>query len=451
MRSLIPKSLKTLADACDRPVYVVGGAVRDFLCGFFPKKHVDWDICSPASEDVVLEAAKQACLTVRSVFKHTGAVKLLDGEGNEFEFTRFRSDKYVRGEHVPSEIIFTEDIEIDARRRDFTCNAVYYDVKAEKFVDPLGGMEDIKRKILRTVAPADKVFGEDGLRLMRLCRFAAQLGFVPDGDCLNGAKNNCSLIGDIVPERIFHELELILRAEKAHGVADGVYRGLTLLRDSGVLQKILPELALGDGLYQRKDFHDHDVLEHSIRAAAYAPSEVRLAALLHDVGKPFCFYRDGNYHAHDVEGARIANEILARLKAPKKLASEVCSLVLYHMRDLNCAMRESKVRTFIAEHFSLLEKLFLVKQADYSACKDDLSSAPTVVRWQGILEQMKREGAPRTISELKIKGDDLVRLCVPPHRVGDILRELLYLAALDGRENTPERLAKHALRILENG
>ncbi len=449
MRAFLPENLIKLAKNCPFPLYVVGGSVRDFLCGFPVTEKSDFDICSPAPEEEVLSRAKTLGFTLRAQFRHTGTLKLSDERGIEYEFTRFRSDKYVRGLHAPSEITFTDDILTDARRRDFTANAVYYEIASGTFCDPLNGMHDIQTKTLRTVAPAKKVFGEDGLRLLRLCRFAAQLGFTPDKDCISGAKTHAALICDIAPERVFHELRLLLSAERAHGVRDGVYRGLSLLRETGILPHILPELALGDGLAQRKDFHNYDVLEHSFRCACYATEEIRLAALLHDVGKPFCILRDGNSYAHPLEGARIVTEILTRLKAPKKLTEETAALVQLHMADLDCKMRESKVRRLIVERYPLLKKLLDLKQADFSACKDDFSTAPTVVRWKAILEGMEKEGAPRTMTELNVKGDDLLRLGFPPKYVGKILHELLIFAALDGKRNTRERLLSYAVRVQE--
>ncbi len=445
MKSYLPPELIALAQACGRPLYLVGGSVRDFLCGYFPDANTDYDLASPMSEEEFLSAAKSLGFTVKSVYRNTGTVKLSFPGGADYEFTRFRSDKYVRGMHSPAEIVFTEDIATDARRRDFCANAVYYDPKAGEFSDPLGGIADIRKKILRTVAPASKVFGEDGLRLMRLARIAAQTGFVPDGECLAGAKEHAALIRDIVPERVFTELMLLLSSDEKHGDKTAPYRGLCILRDTGVLKEILPELALGEGMAQRPAFHDHDVLEHSLRCAMYAPREVRLAALLHDVGKPFCLLRDGNYHAHGEEGERIAREILTRFKAPKKLTEETCALVRLHMRDYNLEMREGKLRREFVENAPLLPKLFLIKQADYSACKDDLSEAPVLAKWRDILQKMHAEGVPFSLSALAVKGDDLLHAGVPPQKVGETLKELLLFCAQNGALNTRETLLKHAL------
>ncbi|MDE6273600.1 MAG: HD domain-containing protein [Clostridiales bacterium] len=423
--------------------------MRDCLLGYPLSLASDWDISSPAPEVEVVSAAKQCGMEVVSVFKNTGTVKLKDEAGAKYEFTRFRSDKYVRGVHTPTEITFTDDIEVDARRRDFCANAVYYDIRADKFVDPLGGIADIENKILRTVAPARKVFGEDGLRLMRLARFAAELGFSPDDECTAGAKEHCALIRDIAPERVYAELNAILLSDLKHGIKDALYHGLKVLEKTGVLKEILPELALGKGMEQPKAFHDHDVLEHSLRCVRYAPPEIRFAALLHDVGKPFCMVRDGNYHAHPEEGARIAAEILTRLKAPKKLIDETCRLVALHMRDYNYLMRETKVRREIVENYPLLDKLFALKQADFSACKDDLTPAPVVTKWQNIYTEMRKEGAPFTLRQLAVSGDDLLALGVPPYEVGTTLNELLLYCALDGTRNNRDALLKRLKKQLE--
>ena len=193
MKHLIPENLIRLAENCPFPLYVVGGSVRDFLAGFPKRENPDWDICAAGKEEDFIAAAEKCGLTVKSVYRNTGTVKLKDNAGAEYEFTRFRSDKYVRGEHTPSKITFTNDMKTDARRRDFCANAIYYDIKADKICDPLGGCKDIENKTLRTVMPARKVFGEDGLRLMRLARQSAELGFSPDEEALSGAREHRAL------------------------------------------------------------------------------------------------------------------------------------------------------------------------------------------------------------------------------------------------------------------
>lgn len=444
MREFLPKHLIHLANACPKPLYVVGGSVRDFLAGLNSSAQ-DLDICSPMPFETFQSVALACGFSICSVFKNTGTVKLRDREGNDYEYTCFRSDKYVRGTHVPVEIFFTDDILLDARRRDFTCNAVYYDIAADKFCDPLDGRTAIAQKRMTTVDNADKVFGEDGLRLLRLARQAAQLGFAPDENTLSGARKNADLILDISPERIFTELTALLFADQKYGNTDGAYRGLHILRETGVLARILPELALGDGMAQRADFHVYDVLEHSFRAVRYAPAEVRFAALLHDVGKPFCMLRDGNFYAHHTEGERIAKEILIRLKAPNRLIASVCELIKWHMYDYDCKTSESKLRRFLVAHYPLLPDLMRLKQADFSACTDDLSIAPTCRKWTELLTKMQQEGVPLSLKQLAVNGKDILELGIPKPHVAAVLNALLAHCALQPQANEKKRLCKLAL------
>lgn len=441
MKDLISPKLRRLAELCPYPLYVVGGKARDYLAGF--PDGTDTDLCAPAPLDDFLPRAECAGYRAESVYRNTGTVKLR-AEGEEIEFASFRSDEYVRGEHSPARTFFTDDIALDARRRDFKCNAVYYDIVRGEWVDPLGGIEDIRARRITTVAPAEKVFSEDGLRLMRLARIAAQTGFKPSADCLSGAKANCALIRDVHAERVRTELDLILHADRKYGRSRAQYEGLKILEETGVLAVVLPELVAGKGVKQREDFHKYDVLEHSLRAAAYADEEVRLAALLHDIGKPYCMKTVHSFIGHETEGARMAEEVCERLKVPKQLAEETVRLIALHMYDLRGDARENKVRKFILANYDLFDKLLALKQADFSACKDDFSRAPSVVKLQSIERKMREEGVPFTLKELDLRGDVLLADGFPPESVGTVLARLLADCAIGAVPNEREKLREYA-------
>ncbi len=449
MREILPKKLSALAEKCARPLYVVGGSVRDYLAGLTASRR-DLDLCSPMSADEFLAAAQACGFIPAAVYRNTGTVKLKDAEGEDYEYTCFRSDRYVRGAHVPVETFFTDDIFLDAKRRDFKCNAVYYDIKEDRFVDPLGGISDIKARRLSTVDKAEKVFGEDGLRLMRLARQAGQLGFSPSEECTEGARANAALIEDISSERIWTELCAILSADEKYGNARGHYEGLKVLEETEVLFRIFPELAPGKGMAQRNDFHKYDVLEHTLRAVLYAEENVRLAALLHDVGKPLCMLRDGNVHEHPIEGARLAEEILTRLKAPKHTIERVRELVFFHMYDFDGKVRKNKLRRFLVLHADLVEDLIRLKQADYSGCMDDLSPCPTGKRWREELATMKAEGVPMKVKELAVSGKEIASVeGMREKYIGLVLKELLLHCVLSPRDNTKERLLSLAPSALK--
>ncbi len=448
MKLFVSEKLKALAYACPFPLYAVGGSVRDCLAGL-SSPQADTDICAPADAESFCASAVKCGAEVTAVYRNTGTVKLKFGN-EEYEFASFRSDEYVRGVHTPVRTFFTDDIVLDARRRDFKCNAVYYHIKEERFVDPLGGIGDIENKRLSTVADADKVFGEDGLRLMRLARQGAQLGFKPTSECLSGATSNCKLIADVSAERIRAELDAILHADLRYGIKGAQYEGLKLLDETGVLEIILPELTSGRGMKQNEQFHRYDVLEHSLRAVLYADESVRLAALLHDIGKPYCMRTNGNYHGHENESARIAEEVCARLKVSKKLTAETVRICALHMYDLRGDARENKVRKLIVRNTDIFEKLLLIKQADYSACRDDLSQAPCVTRWKAIYSKMKADGAPLSLKQLKIRGDELIAAGISPVEIGKTLYALLEDCVIRPELNSKEILLKRALKIQEN-
>lgn len=443
MQLNVPEKLMRLARRAPFPLYVVGGAVRDALAGLPCSQ--DWDLCAPADADVFSALAEECGLHVAGTYKNTGTVNLTDGE-RKMEFTRFRKDVYRGGEHAPAQVSFTDSIEEDAWRRDFRCNAVYYDIARGEIADPLGGAADIAARVLETTRDADEVFSEDGLRLMRLARQAAQLGFTPSLACIFGAKFNAARIARITPERIYAELLLLLHADEKYGRQYAHYEGLKVLDSTQVLDYILPELAAGRGMAQRADFHAHDVLEHSLRACKYADARVRLSALLHDVGKPIVFAQTGKFHGHDVAGEPAVREILTRLKAPAKTRELAARLTRLHMYDLDGGARENKIRTFLVENYDVKEELYLLKQADYSGCKDDLSVCPTIVKWRAIEKKMNEEGVPFTLRALAIRGD-LPE--VEPRLRGAVLKKLLRWCAIDGRRNEESALRREAARLAE--
>lgn len=537
MRDFLPEPLILLArelkKQTGKPLYLVGGCVRDFLAGF-PLASSDFDLCAPVPAETFKKIATACGFRADATYARTGTVKIskitakntdgamedrenklrpssvtcgdtnspclplsgstaknsprggrldlaencapggrLDLAENcarggsldkvEAEYAAFRSDKYIRGEHTPAETFFTEDISLDARRRDFACNAIYYDISADSFVDPLGGIDDVNAKRLRTADAPDKVFGEDGLRLLRLARFAGTTGFTPTAETIASAKKNAELIADIAPERVFAELKLILSADEKYGNERGVYEALKILDETRVLDGIFPELTAGRNLKQRADFHDHDVLEHSLRAAAYsvragalaggedvpAPFEVRLAALLHDIGKPAAYFRDGKFSDHPNMGAEICRAALTRLKAPVKTIAFIEDLTRWHMYDYDLKTKENKLRKFIVSHYDIFAALLLVKQADYSACKDNLSPAPCVIRLKNLEAKMRAENVPFSLKELAVRGNEIAPLLPSPRYVGATLNELLLHCAMIPSDNVKERLLRLAAALAE--
>ncbi|MBO7149278.1 MAG: HD domain-containing protein [Clostridia bacterium] len=443
MIEVLPKNLINLAGKFDKPLYLVGGAVRNYLID--NSLSIDLDLSAPIPIDQFISVVENSGFKVSATYKRTGTVLFVD-EKYHYEYTAFRREKYVGGRHTPEHIEFTEDILEDALRRDFKCNAVYYDIKSQKFIDVLGGIEDIKNKTLDTVREPDKVFSSDGLRLMRLARFIGELDFKPTEKVLEAVEKYSHNILDISPERIYAELNMILSSDKKYHFSDpiGHYNGLKILSKTRVLDNIIPELTAGRNMEQRKDFHKYDVLEHSLRTVLYSEPRVRLGALLHDVGKPFCLLRDGCYHKHGDEGVAIAEKVLKRLKADNEAIEKVKFLVKAHMLDLDLCMRESKIRKFIVINYPNIEDLLSLKQADYMASMDSQDISPTIIKWRKIIENMKSEGVPFSYKELAITAVDLMEIGYKGKAIGKTLEELFDYCVLNPEQNQKQILVNKA-------
>ncbi len=447
MKLPISKKIKELAKALSpEKIYFVGGFVRNFLID--GSANTDFDMAAAISIDKVKEKAEQCGFKICGVYPRTQTLVFSDG-CDKYEYTAFREENYAEGGgHTPFVVKFISDIEADAKRRDFKCNAVYYDVLEEKTVDPLGGEKDIKNRVINTVKDPEKVFSHDGLRLMRLARFCGELGFSPTEEVKESARLYAKNIKDISAERIYSELKLILRSDGKYGFSpkDGHYYGLKILEETGVLDYIIPELTLGRGMKQRQDFHDYDVLEHSLRCVLYAPEKIRLAALLHDVGKPFAMKKEGRYKNHAEYGSEIVKNVLLRLKAEKKVIKQTVFLTKFHMLDMKGDMRENKLKIFIAENFKDIYDLLALKQADYSACKDDLSVCSTVRKWLDVIENMKKNGVPFSLKELRISAKTLMANGIFGEEVGKTLEKLQKKCILEPKLNEEHKLLKIALQ-----
>ncbi len=433
--------LINLASKLSKPLYAVGGCVRNFLIN--GTLSGDVDLAGDIDLDQLTTAINEVGFKVLAEYNRTGTLVFGDDYQKRYEFTTLRKEEYLQGGgHTPYLVERTHSLLEDALRRDFKCNAVYYDLKTGSIVDVLGGVDDIKNRRLDTVTTPKEVFSHDGLRLMRLARFCAELNFKPTPQVLEGARLYADNIKDISVERIYAELTQMLCSDTKYPFSDqkGHYTALKILDDTRVLDRIIPELTLGRGMKQRSDFHDHDVLEHSLRCVLYAPSQIRLAALLHDVAKPFCMIRDGRYHFHAVEGENLARQVLKRLKAPERVIGLVTRLVKNHMLDMKLDVREIKIRRFIVENADLYDELLMVKQADYSACKDDLAECPTVTRWKQVYKSMLESKTPFSVKQLKISAEDLIQAGYKGEQIGKQLSKLLELCVENPQANDRDRL-----------
>lgn len=427
-------------------LYVVGGAVRNALLSL---PFSDVDVAAAVSAERAGEIARKAGFTVLPSSLRLGTLIFIK-QAMRLEFTSFRKDSYPigKGIHEPLCVEFVSDIETDAKRRDFKINAIYYDICEGKIVDPLSGCTDLQKRTISTVDRAEKVFSEDGLRLMRLARFAAQLDFSVDEQTLLAAREFSYGISDIARERILEELNKIALADTAYSISspNAHYDGLRILNEINVTERILPELFEGVGMKQNPLYHRFDVFEHMMQTFLYSAQNVRYAALLHDIAKPLCMRRDSNVHAHAEEGAEMTQKIMRRMGFPTKTISETVWLVRWHMNDLEGNMRESKLKWFVAQNAGYIDKLILLKHADASGSAGERVLSESGLRLKNMMDALIEEGAPLSKKDLKVNGYDAVEKNIPEKMRSVLFSEIWKQAVL----NPSMRTREAQLKFMEN-
>ena len=426
-------------------LFVVGGHVRNVLLGL---RISDTDITSALTPDEMTVLCERAGFKVVPKGVDFGMVEVHIGE-RSYEHTTFRSDSYGEGgAHRPDSVSFSKTPEEDAFRRDFTVNALYAGVLSGEVIDPTDGVADIEKRLIRTTtADPEVILRDDGLRIMRLCRFAAELGFDIEGKTFAAARKCAPLLADISAERVRDELYKILLADAKYGLPpeESVLRGLHLLDETGALDVILPELSKCRGVAQSPKFHKFPVLEHIFQTVSMAEPELalRLGCLLHDAAKPVVLELNGNMHGHDVLGEGIAKDILARLKCENAVRDEAVWLVRRHMYDLNGNAKEPTLKKrFVEWGPKRVEQLAKIREADFRGSVGQRIAVKSADRWRRVLVEMEERNTPFSETELACTGRDIMEwLSLPPGpKVGEIKKALLVHCAVRPQDNTKEKL-----------
>lgn len=408
--------------------YVVGGAVRDMLLG---KQPHDYDITTPFLPEQVMLCFDHVILTGE---KH-GTITVITDFGN-VEVTTMRKDGDYKDNRHPESVKFTGDIIQDLSRRDFTINAMAYD---GKLIDPFNGVGALKNGKLIAVNNPDERFQEDALRMMRAIRFASQLCFTIDPETFNAIKKNKGLIVNVSAERIRDELCKIL-------VSDCPSMGIKLLHMSGLLEIILPEINNMVGFDQHNPYHNRNLYEHTLLVVDNVSNDltVRLAALLHDVGKPGTFSLDedevGHFYKHHMVGANMAKDILRRFRFDTKTIDTVCLLVKEHM-----SREVSNVKRFINRvGVENLDRLFELQIADVRACAPPYDISDILLKTQEETKRILTEKQPLTVKDLKVNGYDLIAMGMKPGKeMGVVLNNLLDLVLEKPELNNNEYLLRY--------
>jgi poly(A) polymerase/tRNA nucleotidyltransferase (CCA-adding enzyme) len=448
----IPKEVKNIIEQLKKAgfeAYIVGGCVRDFLLGIEPK---DWDITTSAKPEKIQKIFPNSfyennflTVTVRTESKNQRLA--------EIEITTYRSEAEYSDKRHPDQVKYAEKLEDDLSRRDFTVNAMALDLK-KNITDLFGGQKDLKDKLIRTVGNPEERFGEDSLRMLRAVRFATVLNFKIEKNTAEAIRKNSIWLEVISKERIRDELVKIINADPSTG--SGPAEGIELLRELGLLKYILPELLDNYGVAQNKH-HIYDCYWHAVKALEFTAKkkfsfEVRLAALLHDIAKPKVKAGNGenaSFYNHEIVGARMAFQILNRLKFSKKEVEKITKLVRFHLFYYNVdEVKEASVRRLVKNVGpENMEELLQVRQADRIGSGVPKAEPYKLRHLKYLIEKVSKD--PISAKMLKINGNDLMQFLQekPGPKIGQILDILLGYVLDEPKNNTKEFLQAQAKKL----
>lgn len=433
--------------------FLVGGCVRDLLRGVAP---ADWDIATAAKPEEVLELFPDGVyenrfgtVIVPLTQLPAAYVQPPTDELKKIEVTTLRVEERYTDMRHPDQIRFAATIEEDLARRDFTINAIALRVSDGAIIDPFGGQKDLGARTIRAVGSAGERFREDALRLMRAVRFATQLAFEIESDTRAAIAASADLINMIAAERIRDELVKII-------LTDHPERGMFMLQETGLLKHILPELEEGVGVTQNKH-HVYTVFEHNVYSLMYAAQygyslAVRLASLLHDVGKVRTKRGEGpdaTFYNHDIVGARMAARIMDRLRFPKALSEKVVTLVRYHLFFYDVGVvTESSVRRLLRKVGpENISELIQVRIAERKGSGVPKARPYRLRHLEFMIERVQRD--PIAVTMLAVDGADVMEITgmKPGPRIGWILHALLEEVLDDPGLNTKEYLKERVATL----
>ncbi|MBQ6662471.1 MAG: HD domain-containing protein [Firmicutes bacterium] len=429
----IPAAVATILEGLEAAgfqAYIVGGCVRDALLGMEPH---DFDVTTDAAPQQV-EQVFRAFTVLETGLKH-GTVTVLSPEGEDgarvpVEVTTFRTEgSYSDGRH-PDAVSFTKRIGEDLARRDFTMNAIAYS-PVRGFADPFDGRADVKAGLIRAVGEAAARFREDGLRILRAIRFAAVLpGFRIEEETARAAKETRALLSRISAERVAQELAKLLCGSQVVPV---------LAAFPEILFQVIPELRPAFGFSQNNPHHVYSVYEHSILSCGYVPPafHLRLAALLHDSGKPYCYAEDeegiGHFHGHAARSAAIAEAVTSRLKLDRCTCERVRLLV--EMHDIRWNGTVPMVKRLLARtgEEAFFELLALLRADTKAQAPAESARLADYAEMERLAREILVQEQCFSRRQLAVNGSDLLALGFPAGpELGAILDELVD-RVIDGR------------------
>ncbi len=428
--------------------YLIGGCVRDLLLEREPK---DWDITTNATPEKIQKVFPDSFY--ENQFGTVGVkTESEDARLKVIEVTPYRLEDEYKDARWPNRVVWSDKLEDDLKRRDFTINAIAYEPRRSELIDLHEGEKALKNKLIVAVGDPKERFAEDALRMLRAVRLACELDFTIESETMAGISANASQLEKISRERIRDEFIRIIETDRP-------MQGLFVAQKLDLLKYILPELEGAMGIEQNQA-HSFDVFEHSLRTLQYAadqkwPLHVRLAALLHDIGKPDSRRHDKEkgdftFHGHEVTGARMAKKILENLKLPNDLTEKVVRLVRWHMffSDPDKITLSAVRRLIVNVGQENIWDLLNLRICDQIGTGRPKAQPFRLRKYISMVEEALRD--PISVGMLKIDGKQIMALSAerPGPKIGWTLHALLEEILDDSTKNDAAYLERHALELL---
>ena len=454
----IPAEVKQIAEIFkknNKTLYTVGGFNRDSYLGIQSLLRDDIDLCSNVKPKELFKMFEGTGFEIKNINESLGVMAIVGKK--RYEHATFRKEYYETESHTPTKVEFINSLEEDAKRRDFRINAIYYNVSENSFIDPLGGIDDLRERKITTVKPPKIVFNDDPERILRLIRFASALGLSIPEEEMFYAKQNAYKIKFISKFRLRAEFERLLTADQLYPeltyTRDAHFRAMVLLGELDAWKDILPVMEDMKNT-QVVDKKGEKIYDHILNCLKNASPKIRLAVLLHDAGKVKTLELNKKMFGAKEFVETIVNKNLGLdgLGYAKQVVSKVTKTIVGYDFNSWCLASKKTIKRFIFKNHDVIENIIEIKNVAKSEGKGSLRKIRSAEILRKTYNEMLKEGAPFDLRDLKVNGDDIIKAFpkINLEYLDNLLDDLLFEAALYPKKNNKQELLVVADKLIKS-
>lgn len=454
----IPAELRELAQIFEEngaTLYIVGGYVRDSYLKLNSQVSDDIDLCSKITPATLKKILKETKFEVRPLNEAVGVMEIMGKR--RYEYACFRREVYETETHTPTKVEFISKLEEDAQRRDFKINAIYFDILSGTYVDPLGGIDDLKNKQITTVKAPRLVFNDDAERILRLIRFACSLGFSIPAEEMFYAKQNVYKIKFISKNRLRNEFDRLLTADEVYPTLfytrEAHFRAMLLLGELDAWKFILPAV---DEIMKSDitDFKGEKIYDHILNCLKNASPQIRLAVLLHDVGKFKSMQMQKNFFGSNEWVGMVVDKNLGidGLCYSKKIVENVKRIILGYDFNNRCLASKKTIRKFIFNNSEVIENIIEIKNVVHGESRKLIKPIRSAEILRKTYNEMLSKNIPFEVAGLALKGDDVIKNFpkIKLENLDTLLENILLIVVTQMKKNNKQELLNIATKLINS-